>query len=84
MSISQSSETARGVQNLQSQSYGIGGEWTIEVRQSAGQFPSEMSDGIDAHLNTRDLQGLRNVIILDSGATEHTFCNPGFLQNIEV
>ena len=46
----------------------------IEARENA----------IDTHLNEGNLQGLRNMIILDSGATEHTFCNDVFLWNIEA
>ena len=84
MSISQSSGTVRAGQNIQSQNHVIIGEWTIEILQSAGQMPTEISDAINAHLNGRDLQGLRNVIILNSGATEHTFCNGEFLRNIET
>ena len=51
--------------------------------QTAGESPMERPEAIDTHLNGRDLQGLSSMIILDSGATEHTFCNDQFLWNIE-
>ena len=57
----------------------------IETPQNAGEpdMVDERSNAINTHLNGRDLQGLRNMVILDSEATEHTFYNNDFLWNVE-